>query len=120
MFGPAPRDYGYAFPRKKRRGALRSALSAKLRDGKLVVVRSLELQAPRTSDLQKMVETLGIRGSALLVDEPVTRELALSARNLPRVKATLSTAINIVDLLKYETVVFTEAAVGRVSEVLTR
>jgi len=62
---------------------------------------------------------LGIQGTALLVDEPVHRHLELSARNLPGVKATLATALNVVDLLAHDTVVLSEAAVQRVSEVLS-
>ena len=118
VFGPQPRDYAYAFPRRKRRGALRSALSAKLRDGKLMVVESLALEAPRTKALVEVIGRLGISGSALLVDEPGNRHLELSARNLEGVKTTLSTALNILDLLKYDTVVLTAAAAGRVAEVL--
>ena len=118
VFGPQPRDYAYAFPRRKRQGALRSALSAKLRDGKLMVVESLGLEAPRTKALVEVIGRLGISGSALLVDEPGNRHLELSARNLEGVKTTLSTALNIVDLLKYDTVVLTAAAAGRVAEVL--
>jgi large subunit ribosomal protein L4 len=64
------------------------------------------------------MQGLGIAGSALLVDEPVNEALTRSARNLPRVKATQSTAINIVDILKYESIVLTEAAARRVAEVL--
>lgn len=119
VFGPRPRDYSYAFPRKKRKGALRSALSEKLRDGKVMVVEALKLEAPRTRELKKVIQGLGIQGSALIVDEPVARELALSARNLKQVKTTMSSAINIIDVLKYDTIVFTKAAAGRVSEVLT-
>ena len=118
VFGPTPRDYGYQFPRKKRQKALRSALSEKLREGKLIVLESLALPAPKTKELVKTMQGLGIAGSALLVDEPVSENLTRSARNLPRVKATQSTAINIVDLLKYESIVLTEAAVRRVAEVL--
>ena len=118
VFGPQPHDYAYAFPRRKRQGALRSALSAKLRDGKLVVVESLVLEAPKTRDLAERIGRLGIEGSALLVDEPGNRHLELSARNLPGVKTTLSTALNIVDVLRYDTVVMTAAAAGRVAEVL--
>src|SRR5713101_6740766 len=113
VFGPQPRDYSYSFPRRKRQGALRSALSAKLRDGKLMVVESLALEAPRTKALAEVIGRLGISGSALLVDEPGNRHLELSARNLEGVKTTLSTALNIVDLLKYDTVVLTAAAAGR-------
>lgn len=118
VFGPTPRDYSYQFPRKKRQKALRSALSAKLREGKLIVLESLALTEPKTKELVKTMEGLGIAGSALLVDEPVSENLTRSARNLPRVKATQSTAINIVDLLKYESIVLTEAAARRVAEVL--
>jgi large subunit ribosomal protein L4 len=118
VFGPTPRDYGYQFPRKKRQKALRSALSEKLREGKLIVLESLALSEPKTKELVKTMQGLGIAGSALLVDEPVSENLTRSARNLPRVKATQSTAINIVDLLKYESIVLTEAAVRRVAEVL--
>jgi large subunit ribosomal protein L4 len=118
VFGPQPRDYAFPFPRKKRQGALRSALSSKVKDGKLMVVESLTLPAPKTKELVRLVTGLGITGSALLVDEPGNHHLQLSARNLPRVKATLSTALNIVDLLYYDTVVLTEAAAGRVAEVL--
>ena len=118
VFGPQPRDYSFAFPRKKRHGALRSALSAKLQDGKIVVVESLLLKEPKTKELVRLMDEIGVKGSALLVDEPGNRHLELSARNLPKVKATLSTALNIVDLLLYDTVVLTEAAAGRVAEVL--
>ncbi|MFQ5876793.1 MAG: 50S ribosomal protein L4 [Acidobacteriota bacterium] len=118
VFGPQPRSYAYAFPRKKRKGALRAVLSAKLRDGKLMVVEALNLPAPRTRELRKLISGLGIAGSALLVDEPGNRALELSARNLPRVKTIVSTAINIVDLLAYDTVILTEASAGRVAEVL--
>ena len=118
VFGPQPRDYTWAFPRRKRQGALRSALSMKLRNGKLVVVPGLEIEAPRTKALRAMVSGLGIAGSALLVDEPVSRNLELAARNLPDVTTTRSTALSIVDLLGHDTVVLTEAAAGRVAEVL--
>jgi len=118
VFGPQPRDYTWAFPRRKRQGALRSALSMKLRNGRLVVVPGLEIETPRTKALRAMVSGLGIAGSALLVDEPVSRNLELAARNLPDVTTTRSTALSIVDLLKHETVVLTEAAAGRVAEVL--
>jgi large subunit ribosomal protein L4 len=118
VFGPTPRDYGYQFPRKKRQKALRSALSAKLREGKLVVLEALVLPEPKTKELVKTMAGLGIAGSALLVDEPLNENLTRSARNLPRVKATQSTAINIVDILKYESIVLTEAAARRVAEVL--
>ncbi|MGH9749169.1 MAG: 50S ribosomal protein L4 [Candidatus Polarisedimenticolia bacterium] len=118
VFGPQPRDYSWDLPRKKRQGALRAALSAKLRDGKLLVVPGFELKDARTRALAQAVSALGIAGTALLVDEPLAREVVLSARNHPRLKATLGTALNIVDLLHYDTIVLTEKAAQRVAEVL--
>ena len=118
VFGPQPRDYSFAFPRKKRHGALRSALSAKHQDGKIVVVESLVLKEPKTRELVRIMGEIGVKGSALLVDEPGNTHLEMSARNLAKVKATLSTALNIIDLMLYDTIVLTEAAAGRVAEVL--
>src|SRR5262245_33472434 len=118
VFGPQPRDYTLGLPRRKRQGVLRSVLSAKLRDGKLMVVDSLSLEGPKSRDLVKTVRGLGVSGSALLVDEPVDRNLELSARNVPAYKTARSTALNVVDLLRYETLVITKAAAQRVAEVL--
>ena len=118
VFGPQPRDYSHALPRGKRRGALRSVLSAKVRDGKLVVVDTLDLAEPKTKELIKVLAGLGVSGSALLVDEPGNENLMLSARNVPHYKASLSTALNVVDLLRYDTVVASEKAIRRVAEVL--
>jgi large subunit ribosomal protein L4 len=118
VFGPQPRDYTLGLPRRKRQGALRSVLSAKLRDGKLMVVESLALDGPKSRDLIKTVRGLGVAGSALLVDEPLNRNLELSARNVPAFKTARSTALNVVDLLRYDTLVLTTAAAQRVAEVL--
>jgi large subunit ribosomal protein L4 len=118
VHGPKPRDYSQALPPRKRQGALRAILSAKVRDGRLVVVDSLELEAVKTKDLVAAVRGLGIGGSALLVDEPVDRRLALSARNAKHLHSARSTALNAFDLLRYETLVLTEAAAARLAEVL--
>lgn len=118
VFGPKPHTYGYAFPRRKRQGALRSVLSMKLKEGKLVVVKSFELEGPKTKSVVELIGRLGITGSALLVDEPVGRSLELSARNLPGVKTTRGTALSIIDALQYDTIVLSAAAAGRVAEVL--
>ena len=118
VFGPQPRDYSHAMPRGKRQGALRSVLSAKVRDGLLMVVDTLALDQPKSRDLVAAAKGLGLKGSAIFVDEPLNRNLELSSRNVPRFKAARSTALNVVDLMRYETVVLTEAAAKRVAEVL--
>jgi large subunit ribosomal protein L4 len=82
------------------------------------VVESLALDGPKSRDLIKTVRGLGVAGSALLVDEPLNRNLELSARNVPAFKTARSTALNVVDLLRYDTLVLTTAAAQRVAEVL--
>jgi large subunit ribosomal protein L4 len=118
VFGPQPRDYAQALPRRKRQGALRSILSAKVRDGRLVVVDRLDVSEAKTRALLETLKGLGISGSALLLDEPVAKNLELSARNAPRLRAARSSAVNVVDLMRYDTVVLTEAAAQRLAEVL--
>jgi large subunit ribosomal protein L4 len=118
VHGPTPRSYAYAFPRRKRAGALRVALSQKLREGRLLVVDQLALDSHKTKTLLGRIAGLGIQGSALLLDEPLPRNLELAVRNLPECKATLASGVNIVDLLQHEWVVVTEAAAKKLSEVL--
>jgi large subunit ribosomal protein L4 len=118
VFGPQPRDYAQALPRRKRQGALRAILSAKVRDGRLVVVDSLDVAEAKTRTLIDMLKGLGVSGSALLLDEPVRKNLELSARNAPSLHAARSTAVSVIDLMSYDTVVLTEAAAQRLAEVL--
>jgi large subunit ribosomal protein L4 len=118
VFGPQPRDYTQGLPRRKRQGALRSILSAKVRDGRLIVVDSLDVDEAKTRGLIEVLKGLGITGSALLLDEPVAKNLVLSARNAPKLHAARSTAVSVMDLMSYDTVVLTEAAAQRLAEVL--
>jgi len=118
VHGPTPRSYAYAFPRRKRAGALKVALSQKLRDGRLLMVDQLGLETPKTKALVARIAGLGVQGSALLLDEPLPRNLDLAARNLPQCKATLASGVNIVDLLQHEWLVVTEAAAKKLQEVL--
>lgn len=118
VHGPTPRSYAYAFPRRKRAGALRVAISQKLRDGRLVVVDQLALDSHKTKAFVTRMAGLGVRGSALVLDEPVPRALDLAARNLPDCKVGLASGVNIVDLLRHEWVVMTEAAARKLEEVL--
>src|SRR5215510_10809607 len=83
VHGPQPRSYDYQFPRKKLYGALRSALAAKLADGKLMVVEAFELEEVSAKDFRKALDTLGVEKTALLVDgAKANRNLELSARNI--------------------------------------
>jgi large subunit ribosomal protein L4 len=117
VHGPKPRSYEYAFPKKKRRGAVRAAISEKIREGRVVMVKDFELPSHRTRELSQALERLGVASGALILDEPINRNLDLAARNLPRSKAVRSTNLNVADLVKYEHIVLTQAAARKIAEV---
>jgi large subunit ribosomal protein L4 len=116
--GPHPRNYDYAFPKKARRAALRNALSSKLADGSLVVVENWELASHKTKGLIQTLETLGVKGSALLVGIESSPNLAMASGNNPKVRAIESLGVNVYELLKYDQVVFSKEAVLALQEVV--
>ena len=118
VHGPQPRDYSYHLPRKMQLGALRSALSAKLRDGELRVVREFALSEAKTKAMRQALNGLEARRTVLLVDNSDNRNLALSSRNLEGVKLVLSRDVNVYDLLGHEQVLLSEAAARKLSEAL--
>ena len=114
--GPQPRSYAYHLPRKMQLGALRSALSAKLRDGELRVVREFSLSEPKSKLMRQALTTLEAHKTVLLVDNSDNRNLTLSSRNLEGVKLVASRDVNVYDLLGHEQVLLTEAAAAKLSE----
>lgn len=122
VHGPQPRSYEYAFPRKKLLGALRSALAAKLADGKLTVVDTLEIKEAKTKLYRKALETLGVTRTALLVEngKTLTQALVLGARNLDGVELVLNNEVHPYDLLRYERAIFSKAAIEQLTEALTK
>jgi len=122
VHGPQPRSYEYAFPRKKLLGALRSALAAKLADGKLTVVDTLEIKEAKTKLYSKALETLGVTRTALLVEngKTLTQALVLGARNLEGVELVLNNEVHPYDLLRYERAIFSKAAIEQLTEALTK
>ena len=122
VHGPQPRSYEYAFPRKKLLGALRSALAAKLADGKLTVVDTLEIKEAKTKLYRKALETLGVTRTALLVEngKTLTQALVLGARNLEGVELVLNNEVHPYDLLRYERAIFSKAAIEQLTEALTK
>ncbi|MBM3789128.1 MAG: 50S ribosomal protein L4 [Acidobacteria bacterium] len=118
VHGPQPRDYGYRFPRKKLRSALRSALSAKLEENRLTVVEDFRLETHKTQQLKKILEGFGATRKVLLVEASENRNLLLSARNLPAVKLVPNTGLNIFDVVNSNRLVFSRDAILRVQEVL--
>src|SRR5690242_15772697 len=114
--GPQPRDYSYKLPRKMQLGALRSALSAKLRDGELRVVREFAIGEAKSKQMRKTPDELEIARTVLLVDNAENRNLELSSRNLEGVKLVASRDVNVYDLLGHQQVLITEAAALKLSE----
>ena len=118
VFGPVPRSYSYKLPKKVRRLALRSALSAKVLEENFIVLESLHFDAPKTKDFLKVLKDLSIEKKALFVTAELDENVALSARNIPGVSVVSATGINVLDLLGHDKIVVTKAAVEKIEEVL--
>ncbi len=114
--GPQPRDYSYRLPRKMQLGALRSALSAKLRDGELRVVNEFAINEVKTKQMRKTLDGLDIKKTVLLVEVGENKNLDLSSRNLEGVKLVASRDVNVYDLLGHQQVLLSEAAARKLSE----
>jgi large subunit ribosomal protein L4 len=119
VHGPQPRSYAYHLPRKMRLGALRSALSAKLRDGELRVLNEFAIEEPKTKLMRKALDGLEAKKTVLLVDNGDNRNLLLSSRNLQGVKLVSSRDVNVYDLLGHQQVLLSEAAARKLSEGLS-
>jgi len=120
VFGPHPRDYGQDMPRQARREALRAALSAKARDGAIVVLDRLVIEAPKTRVLAQVLGGVSAGGSALIVTAQPDRNVLLSSRNLPGVRAIEARNLNVYDVVKHQRVLLTRDALSRVEEALSR
>ena len=121
VHGPTPRSYAWKFPKRMRRNALRSVLAQALRDGRILCVDDLALQSHKTQELEQMLaQNLGVTGKALLVPLEGERNLDLAARNNPRLKVVRSLGLNVVDLLRHDTLLFSEPALVKLAEVLSR
>ena len=118
VFGPTPRSYSYKLPKKVRRLALKSALSAKAVDGNITVVDALSFDAPKTKEFAQVLNNLNVDTKVLLVVEDGNDFTALSARNLPKVKVIAPMNVNVLDVVTYEKVVLTQAALTQVEEAL--
>ncbi len=111
VHGPKPRDFGYRPPRKMRLGALKGALSLKLREGRLLVVKDFELKEIKTKKLADVLSKLKVDGGALIVDRKENEKLRLSARNLQNHSVLPPEGVNLYDLLRHEHLVLTKTAV---------
>ncbi|MGE5808596.1 MAG: 50S ribosomal protein L4 [Nitrospirota bacterium] len=117
IFGPTPRDYSYALPKKARRAALVDAIASKVADSRLILVDSLELAEPKTKLVSSMLDNLGVQENALVLITAENKNLRLAARNIPSVKVLKMDNINVYDLLKYRYLITTQDALNAMQEV---
>jgi large subunit ribosomal protein L4 len=122
VHGPQPRSYEYQFPRKKLMGALRSAIAAKINDGKLTIVENFDVAEVKTKVYREALNTLDAKKSALLVEtsQQLNEKLYLGSRNLQGVELVLSSEVHPYDLLKYENAIFSKAAFETLTETLKK
>lgn len=116
--GPQPRDWSYNMPKKMRRGALRSAISERVREGNVIVVEGWPLDKPKTKEFVASLGKLGLEGKTLIVDSFDNEKLVLAARNIQRAKVVNSLGLNIYDLLYHEKLVLSQAAVEELERLL--
>jgi len=114
VFGPKPRDYSYSLPKKVRRAALKSALSLKVKEGKLLIVENLNLEEIKTKAFVSLLKRLAVE-DALIVDSD-NENLERSARNLHTVKVLRPEGLNVYDILKYEYLLLTKQSAEKIQE----
>ena len=120
VHGPQPHSHDYSFPRKKLLGALRSALAAKLADGKLLVVDSFELKEAKSKGFRQTLNKLNAKGTTLLVESAgaENKNLHLSSRNLAGVELMAGNQVHPYHLLRYESTIFSRAALEKLQDAL--
>jgi large subunit ribosomal protein L4 len=117
VFGPQPRDYSYALPKKARRLALKAALSGKFADGEIIVIDELAFEKPRTKDMVSVLKGLELEGKSTLIVVPEHDETVLrSARNIPGVTVMRVTDLNSYDVAAHARLLITRRAVEKLSE----
>src|SRR5512135_686506 len=117
IFGPMPRDYSYALPKKAKRAALVDAIASKVTDNRLILVDSLELAEPKTKLMSTMLENLGVQENAIVLITADNKNLRLAARNIPSIKVLRMDNMNVYDLLKYRYLITTQDALNAMQEV---
>jgi large subunit ribosomal protein L4 len=119
VFGPQPRSYAYSMPRKARRLAIKSALSAKVQAGELMVMEDLAINEPKTKTVVNMLDSLKVGDDkALIITAAVDENVEKSSRNIPGVKNITSLGLNVYDILYHDKVLITKDAVSKIEEVL--
>ena len=116
VFAPTPRDYSFKLNKKEKRAALKSALTSRVLENKFIVLDEMNFGEIKTKNFQNMLNNLSVSKALVVVEEGNTNAV-LSARNIPTVKTAGTNTINVYDILKYNTVIVTKAAVATIEEV---
>ena len=120
VHGPQPRDWSYNVPKKMRRGAIRSVLSERLREGGLVIVDGFDLPSHKTKEFVEVLDKLGLNRRTLIIDSRDNHNLTLSARNLREVTCVSPDGVNVYDLLTHEQLALTRAAASELERHLSK
>ena len=118
VFGPTPRSYSYKLPKKVRRLAIKSALSAKALEENILVLESLSFEAPKTKEFVAVLKNLSVDTKTLVVTDGLDEKVALSARNIPGVTVVEADGLNVLDVVSHNKLILTKSAVEKVEEVL--
>ncbi len=123
VHGPQPRDWSYKMPKKMRRGALRSALSERLREGNLIIIEDFSIANPRTKDFIGVMSTLGFnddkkRTKTLIVDSLENSNLVMASRNVQKTKVTNGYGLNIYDIIYHEKLLISKSAIEELNHFL--
>ena len=117
VFAPKPRDYSYSLNKKSRRLALKSVLSAKVAEANLIVIDSIKMEAPKTSEFAKFLKAVGAEGKALVVTAAADQNVVKSGRNIPGCEVTFANLINVYDVINANKLVVDKAALAKIEEV---
>jgi large subunit ribosomal protein L4 len=118
VFGPTPRDYSYKMNSKEKKNALKSALSQRVKEGKLVLLHDLAVDEVKTKAFAEKVAGIGVEGKALIVDSMENTNAVLASRNNPKLQFVDATDVNVYDVVNSRYVVLTQAALERLTEAL--
>jgi large subunit ribosomal protein L4 len=118
VFGPVPRDYSYKMNAKEKKAALKSALSRRIKEGKLVLVNDLTVDAVKTKALAEKVAKIGVEGKALLVDSFDNTNAVLASRNNPKLQFVDALNVNVYDVVNSRYIVLSQSALQRLTEAL--
>ena len=117
VFAPTPRDYSFKMNKKEKRTALKSALSAKLLNEKIIVVDELKFDQKKTKEFVKVMNALKVNGKTLVVTADVDENVVCSARNIPDVSTIITGTLGVYDIMNAQTLILTKDAVNKIEEV---